>query len=58
MGNHDLLADVDVAVILIIVAVLVTAWMARGYNVQQCKIEAFAEKEERGLPLRKKSAAF
>jgi len=46
MGNHDLLADVDVAVILIFVAGLGTAWMARGYNVQQCKIEAFAEKEE------------
>ena len=58
MGNHDLLADVDVAVILIFVAVLGTAWMVRGYNVQQCKIEAFAEKEEGGQPLRKKSAAF
>jgi hypothetical protein len=58
MGNLGLLADVDVAVILIFVAVLGTAWMARRYNVQQCKIEAFAEKEERGLPLRKKSAAF
>ena len=56
MGNHALLADV--AVILIFVAVLGTAWMVRGYNVQQCKIEAFAEKEERGLPLRKKSADF
>ena len=53
MGNHALLTDVDVAVIW-----LGTAWMARGYNVQQCKIEAFAEKEERGLPLKKKSAAF
>ena len=30
MGNHDLLADVDVAVILIFVAVLGTAWMDRG----------------------------
>ena len=29
MGNHALLADVDVAVILIFVAVLGTAWMAR-----------------------------
>jgi len=46
MGNHALLADVDVAVILIFVTFLGTAWMARGYNVQQCKIEAFAEKEE------------
>ena len=46
MSNHALLADVDVAVILIFVTFLGTAWMARGYNVQQCKIEAFAEKEE------------
>ena len=46
MGNHDLLADVDVAVILIFVTFLGTAWMARGYNVQQCKIEAFAEKQK------------
>jgi len=38
--------------------VLGTAWMARGYNVQQCKIEVFSEKEERGLPLRKKSPDF
>jgi len=29
MGNLDLLAEVDVAVILIFVAVLGTAWMAR-----------------------------
>ena len=58
MGNHVLLADVDVAEILIFVTFLGTAWMARGQNVHQCKIEAFAEKEERGLPLRKKSAAF
>jgi len=46
MGKHALLADVDVAVILIFVTFLGTAWMARGYNVQQCKIEAFAEKQK------------
>ena len=58
MGNHALLADVDVAVILIFVTFLGTAWMARGYNVQQCKIEVFSEKEETALPLRKKSPDF
>ena len=57
MGNHALLADVDVAVILIFVAVLGTAWMARGYNVQQCKIEAFAEKRKMQKELSKKRLA-
>jgi len=57
MGNHALLADVDVAVILIFVAVLGTAWMARGYNVQQCKIEAFAEKRKIQEELSKKRLA-
>jgi len=57
MGNHALLADVDVAVILIFVAVLGTAWMARGYNVQQCKIEAFAEKRKMQEELSKKRLA-
>ena len=57
MGNHALLADVDVAVILIFVAVLGTAWMVRGYNVQQCKIEAFAEKLKIQEELSKKRLA-
>ena len=57
MGNHALLADVDVAVILIFVAGLGTAWMARGYNVQQCKIEAFAEKLKIQEELSKKRLA-
>ena len=57
MGNHALLADVDVAVILIFVAVLGTAWMVRGYNVQQCKIEAFAEKRKIQEELSKKRLA-
>ena len=57
MGNHALLADVDVAVILIFVAGLGTAWMARGYNVQQCKIEAFAEKRKMQKELSKKRLA-
>ena len=57
MGNHALLADVDVAVILIFVAVLGTAWMVRGYNVQQCKIEAFAEKQKIQEELSKKRLA-
>lgn len=57
MGNHALLADVDVAVILIFVAGLGTAWMARGYNVQQCKIEAFAEKRKMQEELSKKRLA-
>ena len=57
MGNHALLADVDVAVILIFVAVLGTAWMARGQNVQQCKIEAFAEKRKIQEELSKKRLA-
>ena len=57
MGNHALLADVDVAVILIFVAGLGTAWMARGYNVQQCKIEVFAEKRKMQEELSKKRLA-
>ena len=57
MGNHALLADVDVAVILIFVAGLGTAWMVRGYNVQQCKIEAFAEKRKMQKELSKKRLA-
>ena len=57
MGNHALLADVDVAVILIFVAVLGTAWMVRVYNVQQCKIEAFAEKLKLQEELSKKRLA-
>ena len=57
MGNHALLADVDVAVILIFVAVLGTAWMVRGYNVQQCKIESFAEKQKIQEELSKKRLA-
>jgi len=57
MGNHALLADVDVAVILIFVAGLGTAWMVRGYNVQQCKIEAFAEKRKMQEELSKKRLA-
>ena len=57
MGNHALLADVDVAVILIFVAGLGTAWMVRGYNVQQCKIEAFAEKLKIQEELSKKRLA-
>ena len=57
MGNHALLADVDVAVILIFVAGLGTAWMARGQNVQQCKIEAFAEKRKMQEELSKKRLA-
>ncbi len=57
MGNHALLADVDVAVILIFVAGLGTAWMIRGYNVQQCKIEAFAEKRKMQKELSKKRLA-
>ena len=57
MGNHALLADVDVAVILIFVAVQGTAWMVRGYNVQQCKIEAFAEKLKLQEELSKKRLA-
>jgi len=52
-----LLADVDVAVILIFVAGLGTAWMVRGYNVQQCKIEAFAEKRKMQKELSKKRLA-
>ena len=47
----------DVAVILIFVAGLGTAWMARGYNVQQCKIEAFAEKRKMQKELSKKRLA-
>ena len=57
MGNHALLADVDVAVILIYVAGLGTAWMVIGYNVQQCKIEAFAEKRKMQKELSKKRLA-
>ena len=57
MGNHALLADVDVAVILIFVAGLGTAWKARGYNVQQCKIEAFAEKRKMQEELSKKRSS-
>ncbi len=57
MGNHALLADVDVDVILIFVAGLGTAWMVRGYNVQQCKIEAFAEKRKMQKELSKKRLA-
>ena len=52
-----MLADVDVAVILIFVAGLGTAWMVRGYNVQQCKIEAFAEKRKMQKELSKKRLA-
>jgi len=48
---------VDVAVILIFVAGLGTAWMVRGYNVQQCKIEAFAEKRKMQEELSKKRLA-
>ena len=47
----------DVAVILIFVAGLGTAWMARGYNVQQCKIKAFAEKRKMQKELSKKRLA-
>ena len=47
----------DVAVILIFVAGLGTAWMVRGYNVQQCKIEAFAEKRKMQKELSKKRLA-
>ena len=52
-----MLADEDVAVILIFVAGLGTAWMVRGYNVQQCKIEAFAEKRKMQKELSKKRLA-
>ena len=45
---------VPVMVLLIFVAGLGTAWKARGYNVQQCKIEAFAEKRKIQEELSKK----
>jgi spermidine/putrescine transport system permease protein len=48
---------VSVMVLLIFVAGLGTAWMARGYNVQQCKIEAFAEKRKMQEELSKKRLA-
>jgi len=48
---------VPVMVLLIFVAGLGTAWKARGYNVQQCKIEAFAEKRKMQEELSKKRSS-
>jgi spermidine/putrescine transport system permease protein len=44
-------------VLLIFVVGLGTAWMARGYDVQQCKIEVFEEKRKHQEELSKKRRA-
>lgn len=48
---------VPVMVLLIFVVGLGTAWMARGYDVQQCKIEVFEEKRKHQEELSKKRRA-
>jgi spermidine/putrescine transport system permease protein len=48
---------VTVLVLLIFVAGLGTAWMARGYDVKQCKIEVFEEKRKHQEELSKKRRA-